>query len=154
MKVAFIINPKINKKHEQYIADIENAFPFSTEYKSIDMSVDKPLHEHFHELNSYGANLIVTMDGAGLEMRTEMDEPVLNQMPQRVMHLFFDKPYKYGSELSEFFNLSHYVFLNNGTDLDGFMAEHHNIPNAYLLPDWENGDIKEWLVEMFREMML
>lgn len=153
MKVSLLYYSK-NRTHGKLIEDIISAALKNEEIVKTDLSAKKPLHEIFFELSRFNPDLIISLDGAGFEMRTEMDDPVFTQMPQRMMFLFFDKPYKYNDIMNEWLNLSHYVFVPEDTDIQQFAKAHPNIPNIQKLPTWNEECFHSWFEEYCREMML
>jgi len=154
MKILFIINSSRHKKHNKLMNDVKTALESKHEYLLVDMAANKELHLLYRDIIASHANLVITFDMAGFELRTEGNETSLNLLTQRVVHLLFDKPYKYQAELSEWLNLSHFLFVPADTDIDEFVANHSNIPNVMAMPDWNNNSISEWFERISKELML
>lgn len=152
MKIVFIVEP-YDKSGVAKANVMKSALGNSNEYIFVNMDSGKAIHEYYFDIVNAGANLIVSINGAGLELRTETDEPSLNLIRARVMHLCFatDKCEKL---FHEWLNLSHYVFINVENDLEEFCKMHLNLPNVYRLPKWDSENIMQWFEKMSREMML
>lgn len=154
MKVLFIIHSRNNKKHTSIVDTYKQGMGAGNEYQVLDMACGKALHIIYQELQAARPDLVMTLDCAGFEMKTEMDSISLNKLTCRVAHLLFDAPYKYKNYLQEEFNLSHFFYFAVTSDLAKVQSMYPNLPNYGLLPTLDEHAIAEWFQQTLTEMEL
>lgn len=101
----------------------------------VDMS-DKESHfEQYRKIKSFGAEIILTMDLAGFELRTETGSITLNQLPCLMFHLLFHPVEDYGKVLQEPFNFSMFFYAAADGDRMRLEQNYPNIENALCMPE-------------------
>lgn len=153
MKIVMVIDTGRRPEHRK-ISDIYiNALSVENDIYLVDMSSGKPWHVLFAEIVSYKCDLVVAFDCAGFELKTELNMLSYNTLTCRVAHIFTDMKQK-ASDLSEQFNLSHFVYLPQGTGFEEFAGEHKNMPNVFMAPLTTEQEVADWFETARKDMWL
>lgn len=108
ISILIVINSKKYKYHKDFVKVMSTL----TETVSVvDMSSDKLLHELFYEIDGSSSKMIMTLDFAGFELRTEMDNISLNSISKRIVNVLFHKKNHYTDELKYRQNLSMFTYF-------------------------------------------
>lgn len=152
MNVTILINSKQYADHLKKAAALKASLPGHA-ITLVDMADPLPLHEIYAQILHTAPKLILTLDGAGFELRTELDTPTLFKIPCRGIHFLFDEK-EVEKLAAEDFYLGHILCLPQGTDPDKFCGTYKNIPDAALTPDFTEESLKTFFMAAFTELKL
>ncbi len=170
MKILFVINSGKFAYHNILYSDLAEEFRNfwtdrtgdAVELFCVDMNQintqGKALYELFYEIQDVNADLIVTLDCAGFELRTEGDGLSLNILPSRMIHILCGRKEMFREELSLRQNFSMFLCSMAGESF----GEH--IPNVCDFPKvmYKSADaadrmsnreaVREWLPKIAQRM--
>ncbi len=162
MKILYLINTKEFNYHKNLVKDFISVIPGDV----IDMSVGGPLDTKYYDIEEAKADVIITFDGSGLDLRTVTDTLSLNNLYSRMAHILFHKPSFYGQLLFKRQNLSMFTFVPKGEDIGECYRKYPEVPNIMefceLYYKTENDDehkinrsgIRQWWDIFKKEAML
>lgn len=137
MRTGIVINTKKYKYHS-YMADLlETAASEYGEVQVFDMAQGKPLHEKYYALAESGCELLLTLDCAGFELRTENDTLSYNNFGCRMAHILLRSIQEYREELRQQMNFSMFVFSMKEGDVRSIREGYPNIPNMEPFPQMD-----------------
>lgn len=166
MRTGIVINTKKYTYHSYLAALFETAASAHGEVKVFDMAETKPLHEKYYALAESGCNLLLTLDCAGFELRTENDTLSYNNFGCRMAHILLRSMQEYREELRQQMNFSMFVFSVKEEDVRSIKDRYPNIPNIELFPQIDYKEkseetkkiseriIKEWFLYLLEEAEL
>lgn len=108
---------------------------YSKNISLYDFKDRKLQHEHYFAIGKLNPDLIITIDMAGFEMRTETDKPSYNIMHCRLIHVLLHEREYYGE------------FADDRLTLSQFKVDMSN--NSEILNDCD-----KWLLPVIREAEL
>jgi len=154
MKIVILMDTVKYSNHHVYAEKIEKALAAGNNFFVYNMSSGKPFHEAYRIIEGEKPELIITLDCAGFELKTELNSLSLNCLHCRAIHMLFEKTYKYGDLLDNLFSLSHFMFLPKGSDVSRFKETHNNIAYVGEMPNMIVEALEKWFAEVRIEMEL
>lgn len=155
MKIAIIINSIRYKNHTEKAEIFKRVLGNKVnELLLIDMNSRLKDYEIFYQLRDYKPDLVITFDLAGFELRTELNDISLNILPCRMAHILFDKSYKYPELKSVLLNISHFVVVLNGEDINLFRQSCRGIRNVMAGSLSDENEINIWFELFCKEAWL
>lgn len=112
VKILLVINTKKNVYHAHIAELLETELVTGKGYQvsRIDMGMGLPLHEKENAIRREQAQLIVTLDLAGFELRNTLECASYNVMSCRMAHLLLGQYQEYRQWLDEPMNFSMFFF--------------------------------------------
>jgi hypothetical protein len=166
MKIVFVINSKKYFYHK----DMLRQFLISAEKygtcRIIDLSVGTAFHMIYDEIEQSGCDLLISLDLAGFEFRTETNTLSYNNLGCRMAHVLFRGMHEYREELRQQMNFSMFLFSMREEDVAVMNDRYPNIPNVeriermeYRHPAEEDmaksrNIINKWFAHIMDEMEL
>ena len=156
----------INNKEYNYHMDLKECFADIIPGEVFDVSDEEYRGRRFNEIEAKNADVIITFDGSGLELRTTTDSLSLNNIYARFAHILFHKPSYYGQLLGKRQNLSMFTYVPEGTDVIELGQQFPEIPNLfefgefYYKPqsdhekDVNRKTVESWWEEFKKEAMI
>lgn len=99
----------------------------------VDMASSKPLHEYFFELQNYHADLYITIELAGFELKTEADKSSFNIIHGRFFHIIKNEEAQYPELLEVKNNLAHFICQTDEDKISFSNAINHLMKEAELI---------------------
>lgn len=131
-----------------------------------DLSVGTALHMIYDEIEQSGCGLLISLDLAGFEFRTETNTLSYNNLGCRMAHVLFRGMHEYREELRQQMNFSMFLFSMREEDVAVMNDRYPNIPNVeriermeYRHPAEEDmaksrNIINKWFAHIMDEMEL
>lgn len=141
MKILIVYNSQKYKYHEKTVETIlavaMKQFGKDTVVDKLDMSSDCPLHELFYRIRDNGAQLIITLDLAGFELRTENDSISLNGIHSRIVNILLKGSDSFAGELKCRQNLSMYTYIPARENHEAVSRRYPGIPNLSVFCEYD-----------------
>lgn len=153
MKILIVIDTRKRPEHKKTENIYRDILGTENEICIVDMASGKPDYVIFNEIAASDSDLVITFDLAGFNLKTELNTISYNTLTCRVAHILSDMNQP-GDRLDEQLNLSHFMYLPDGTDLSEFAAGHKNIPNVSVAPALGEDSIRKWFADAKKEMWL
>ncbi len=125
MNILYLTDSRQFGYHKDLIKD----FLSVTGGEVFDLSDDYAKAKKYQDIENFGADVIITFDGAGLDYRTVMDTLSFNNLFARMAHILFHKPSFYGQMLELRQNLSMFTYIPCTEDLSSCRTRYPEIPN-------------------------
>ncbi len=129
LKIVVIINTLDHKNHQDIAARLKRALS-DHEVIIFDLNCCMQEHERYYTIRDMRADLIITLDMAGFEMKNIMGVISYDSLKCRMAHLLFDKAYKYSEKLECLQNLSMFTYIRQEEDADEFGKNWPTVPNV------------------------
>ncbi len=162
MRILYLIDSGTYRYHKELIGDFLDV----TGGEVMDIPDDGMRQMKFNDVKKYGADVIITFDGIGLDFRTVSDTLSLNNLYSRMAHILFHKLSFYDRKILIRQNLSMFTYIPNDEDPDAAGGKYEDIPNirsfgvfSYKIYNEAEREknretIREWWDDFKREAML
>lgn len=133
MKVVYIINSKKYAYHKQVLNDLMQICSGEV----YDMSDGCEHNVRYNQIAECRADVIITLDAAGFELRTGNDTLSLNSLYCRCAHILFGKIDSYGSDIKARQNLSMFTYISTRNNLEEVSKQLREVPNIEYFCEYE-----------------
>ena len=125
MKILYITDSKKYKYHNEIIGD----FLSVTGGEVLDLPIDDSREMKYFDVANAKADVIITLDCAGLDFMTVTDTLSLNNLNARMAHIMFHQPSFYGQVLNFRQNLSMFTYVPAEEDAERYRRIYEEVPN-------------------------
>ena len=132
MKIMYLIDTKKYGYHKEVADQFLEIIPGEV----TDMCNDADQASVYYGIEDAKADVIITFDGCGLDLRTVTDTLSLNNIYARFAHIMFHKTSFYGPLFGARQNLSMFTYVPKGEDITGLKEKYTEVPNITEFPEF------------------